>query len=68
MLSKEIIAQLKKTANRKCWYEQVGDDDSFVVDDFSGGNQDDAYEGGIRDGETQLAREVLHDLGIDWEE
>lgn len=68
MLSEEFIEQLKKKASRTTWAEQVGDDGIFVVDDFSGGNQDDAYDGGIRDGETELAREVLFSLGIEWDE
>lgn len=67
MLKPETIEELKKKASRTTWLERVGDNRIFVVDDFSGGNQDDAYEGGIADGETYMAREVLADLGIEWE-
>lgn len=61
MLSPAMIDKLIEAAQRETWDE--GDDDS-VIDDFAGGNVDDAYEGGERAGETILAREILDELSI----
>lgn len=60
-LSQATIDKLIEAAQRETWDE--GDDDS-VIDDFAGGNVDDAYQGGERAGETNLAREILTELGI----
>lgn len=49
---------LETLAKRKAWYDKM-EDGSTIVDDFAGGNVDDAYEGGCRDGEISLARELL---------
>lgn len=55
-MSEEIIAMLEELASRKSWC----DHDSFVVDDWAGGNVDDAYSGGWDDGEAELARTILN--------
>ena len=51
----ELIAKLVKLGERECW----SDEKWFSANECSGGNPDDAYYGGCRDGETLLAREVL---------
>lgn len=56
---KKLEERLKKLANRECWGEEEGAEDFVDASDYSGGNFDDAYSGGIDDGQTQLAREVL---------
>lgn len=56
----EFIADLKKLAKRECWNE----DEEFNAMDFSGGNFDDAYEGGYADGEADIAVHVLNELGL----
>ena len=45
MLSQEYIETLKKLAKKKTWYEQSEEDgkDYMDVQDFCGGNFDDAY-------------------------
>jgi len=51
-----LIEKLKTISlNQKAW----SDDPDFMVDDYAGGNIDDAYYGGVRDGEVLLARELL---------
>ena len=35
------------------------DNEEFMVDDYAGGNIDDAYEIGFKDGRVDLARELL---------
>ena len=54
----ELRARLEELAARGCWL----DDPEFVVDDYAGGNIDDAFAGGERSGETNLAREILAEL------
>jgi len=39
----------------------VGEDPEFSPQDFSGGNYDDAYWMGVKDGETSLARTLLRE-------
>lgn len=56
----EFIAKLKELAKRECWYEA----EEFNAMDFSGGNFDDAYEGGYADGEADLAGHVLNALNM----
>ena len=51
----KLKSRLDWLAARKCW----ADDDNFSVEDYAGGNLDDAYAGGERDGETLLARNLL---------
>ena len=63
-ISEEVIARLKKLAERRTWAD--GLDNETIVDDFAGGNIDDAYYGGESSGETSLARSILTDLGIEF--
>ena len=63
MLDLAFIERLKKAARRETWDEDAED---FNPYDRSGGNFDDAYFGGQEDGETHLAREILSNLGIEW--
>lgn len=56
-MNKELLEKLQKLATQKSWEDQF--DDDSIIDDFAGGNIDDAYYGGYRDGEISLAREVL---------
>ena len=58
-MNAEMKAKLEKLASRKCW----NDDEDFMVDNYAGGNNDDAYNGGSLDGETALARELLAEFG-----
>ena len=58
-MNAEMKAKLEKLAARKCW----SDNEDFMVDDYAGGNIDDAYYGGNTDGETDLARELLAEFG-----
>lgn len=62
-LTPKLIENLKKLAAYTTWEEA----DDFNPYDLSGGNFDDAYYGGERDGQTNLAREILGELGIDVE-
>lgn len=59
-LSEQTIEQLKVLAKREVW----SDEDDLLVYDYCGGNVDDAYDGGERAGETNLAREILTTLDI----
>jgi hypothetical protein len=59
-ISQEIIDWLKTYAQKKALY----DNEMFMVDDYAGGNIDDAYSMGCDDGEIGLARDILYKLGI----
>ena len=61
-LTPELITRLQKAAKRETWAEN----EDFCAYDYSGGNFDDAYEGGSRDGETFLAQEILEALNIEY--
>jgi hypothetical protein len=61
-MNEEMITKLKKIAARETWFE----DEDFNPMDFSGGNFDDAYYGGLEDGRVDLAREILTSMNIKW--
>lgn len=62
-LTDEQIATLKQHAERRVWT----DNEDFMTDDYSGGNVDDAFQGGHRDGYTTMAREILDMVGVVYE-
>jgi len=64
-LSQEMIQELKTLAERSCWGDALcAEDSTDLVVDYSGSNVDDAYAGGKRTGQTDLARELCDKLGI----
>jgi hypothetical protein len=65
-MTNEIIERLKYFAQKECWADELYDEGDFTVDDFAGGNVDDAYYGGENAGYTQLAREILDSLKISY--
>ena len=62
-MNEQLITRLKELAGRKCFHDE---DDDAVVEDYAGGNVDDAFDLGERAGETMLARDVLTALNIEW--
>lgn len=65
-MNEQMIDRLKELARRECYHDDEGDD--VIVDDYAGGNVDDAFDLGERAGETMLARDVLSAMNISWEE
>ena len=55
---KSFIVNLEKIAIQKAWADTL-DGNTRIVDDYAGGNVDDAYAGGYRDGEIIQARDIL---------
>lgn len=51
----ELEAYLREIADKTAGC----DDNEFVVDDYAGGNVDDAYGVGVGDGEILFARNLL---------
>ena len=51
-----MLTIIKREAKREGWWDN-GLDESYV-DDFAGGNVDDAYDGGMTDGRIAFAREL----------
>jgi len=57
------LEELKKKLQAKAGTKVASDNDDFNAYDYSGGNYDDAFDQGQRDGEVQYARELLALLG-----
>ncbi len=63
IISNMLTEKLKRLAALECWNDALQDEDqNCCVVDFSGDNVDDAFWGGYRSGETNLAREILKEL------
>ena len=58
-MNEEMKEFLSKIAARECW----DDDGDFNPCDYSGGNFDDAYYGGVSSGKVKLARSLLEMFG-----
>lgn len=58
------MIDLKEIAQERVFSDCSGD---VVIDDWAGGNVDDAYYIGVRAGRTELAREILDEQGIEYE-
>lgn len=56
----KLKEKLETLAKQECW-EDVLDDDT-IIDDMAGGNEDDAYYGGLNSGEILLARRLLSEF------
>lgn len=59
MDAEKLKEYLEKIVSGGCW---PYDGDMFVVDDYADGNVDDAYWGGCRSGEVQLAKYLLKEF------
>lgn len=53
----ELKSLLQEIANQPSWDDEL-DRGYSIVEDFAGGNVDDAYEAGKRAGRVELAREI----------
>lgn len=51
----KLIKMIRKVASQ----EVCADEDDFMVDDYAGGNIDDAYSLGTDHGEVYFARQLL---------
>lgn len=58
-MKQQFIERLKQLAARDTIFDG---NENPVIDDYAGGNVDDAYFRGQSDGETDLARDVLEEL------
>jgi hypothetical protein len=65
-MNERLIEKLKDLARGECFYDDP--DPDVIVDDYAGGNIDDAFACGERAGEIVLARDILSTLGIAWNE
>ena len=62
-MSEEMLNLLKQIAGRSCYSD---DPDLDCVDDYAGGNVDDAFSLGVNNGEVTLARSILTSMGVEW--
>ena len=63
-MNAELIEKLKEFAGRDLWGED--EEEGFNACDFSGSNYDAAYRGGVADGASIIAREVLLAIMEEW--
>jgi hypothetical protein len=63
-MNERMIERLKKLARGECYYDD--EDEDVIIDDYAGGNVDDAFYAGEHAGEVMLARDVLKSLNIEW--
>ena len=63
-MEERMIEHLKSFARKECYYDD--EDDNKCVDDYAGGNVDDAFGVGEHAGEVMLARDILAHMGISW--
>lgn len=64
IMNHDDVAKLIEIAKEDTIYDKGGE--YAQVDDYAGGNVDDAYVLGTSDGRIELAREILSNLGILW--
>ena len=64
-LSEKMVARLREAAKRETLYDLIVRGDDVNAYECSGGNYDDAWRGGENDGETDLARDILADIGLE---
>ena len=63
-MEEKVIKVLKRFARKDCYYDD--EDDNKCVEDYAGGNVDDAFGVGEHAGEVMLARDILTHMGISW--
>jgi hypothetical protein len=63
-MNEQLIERLKKLASSECFYDD--EDEDKIIDDYAGGNVDDAFQVGEHAGQVVLAREMLSALKIQW--
>lgn len=60
-MNDKVRVFVEQIAKRKA----LSDNEDFVPDKYCGGNYNDAYYGGVSDGETFMARKILELLNLD---
>ena len=63
-MNEELKQKLIKIAREECFIDDA--DEYKIIDDYAGGNVDDAFGMGEDQGRILLAREVLSAMGIKW--
>jgi hypothetical protein len=58
-LLSELFKAIEDEAAKATWSDQLNEDGDVVVEDFAGGNVDDAFNGGVVSGRVDFARELL---------
>lgn len=53
--------KLQEIASNKAWTDELDGVDN-TVNDYAGGNIDDAFQGGFDSGRIEMAREILESL------
>lgn len=67
-MKEETKDLLIKKAKEQCWMdsEEAKEDGYVDIQNFSGGNFDDAFQGGVEEGQILTARMILKMEGIEY--
>lgn len=63
-ISEEVLDILIAEALTETVHDLLEEDEDTIVDDFAGGNVDDAYDRGFTSGRVDAIRDVLKILGV----
>lgn len=58
-MTPEMKTKLEALAKRECWFKDNEGEEDFSIADAADGSTEEAYYGGLDDGATDLARELL---------
>jgi hypothetical protein len=61
-INSDLVEKLKKLTREETIGDLIEAGEDVCIDDFAGGNVDDAYWSGFNDGRVVLAREILNFL------
>jgi hypothetical protein len=65
-ISEKFMAKLIKLSIEETIVDDMCKNPDVIIDDYAGGNIDDAYYRGADDGEINMAREILSELNKDF--
>lgn len=65
-MNEQVIEKLKEIAESDSVFDSIHEDGYFCVNDYAGGNMDDAFSLGLEEGEIELARKLLDMMNVEY--
>ena len=65
-MNEQVIEKLIEIAQKESIFDGIVEEECFCVDDYAGGNIDDAFSLGLDEGEIELARKLLDMLNVEY--
>ena len=66
-MNEQVIKKLIEIAQKESVFDSVNlEEECFCVNDYAGGNIDDAFSLGLDEGEIELARKLLDILNVEY--